>query len=197
MFVELPALGIFAIADQVANLMSWLGVAAGRMMFAHSARDEGGDAARRKLGLAARLLVAYSLAAAFASVALLGWLIPLLYGEAFASAYAGVLLLLPAVLFKGVHALVARYLAGQGHQQPVVRAGLVALALDLALVAALAPWLGWLGAALAKSLAHGVQLGVVLVADRRLHSEDRLRLMPTRADFRALRTWLHRRLSGT
>ena len=31
-------------------------------------------------------------------------------GDVFASAYTGVLLLLPAVLFKGVHAVIARYL---------------------------------------------------------------------------------------
>ena len=51
--VGLSALGIFAIADQIANLMSWLGVAAGRMMFAHSAQDDG-VAVRRKLGLVSR-----------------------------------------------------------------------------------------------------------------------------------------------
>lgn len=193
LFVDLPALGVFAIADQIANLMAWLGIAAGRMMFAHAARD--GDEARRKLGLISRLLVLYSALAALACVALLGWLVPLIYGEAFARAYVGVLLLLPAVLFKGLHAVLARYLAARGHQRPVVRAGLAALGLDLVLVAGLAPVLGWEAAALAKSLALGVQLLIVRAADRRLDPDAPLRLMPGRADLEALRTWVAARLT--
>ena len=191
--VGLAALGIFAIADQISNLMSWLGVAAGRMMFAHSAQDPGGSEARRKLGLSTRLLVAFWIGSSLACVTLLWWLIPLVYTRSFSDAYIGVLLLLPAVLGKSIHSVVAPYLTGQGHQRPVVRAGLAALTIDIALVVGLAPWFGWEAAAFAKSIAHGVQAVAVLVAYRRLYPDSPLSLIPTRADLRYLWQWLGRR----
>ena len=193
LIVDLPALGIFAIADQIANLMAWLGQAAGRMMFAHSARDTEGIEVRRKLGLITRLLIVYSGLAGLAAIALAWWLIPLIYTDAFASAYWGLVLLLPAVLFKGVHAVVARYHAGQGHQRPVVRAGVAALVVDVVLVALLAPLWGWEAAALAKSIALAVQLGIVLAADRRLYPQAPLELVPRRSDLDALLAWVRAR----
>lgn len=194
--VGLAALGIFAIADQIANLMSWLAVAAGRMMFAHSAQDLDGGEAQRKLGLSVRLLVGFWFLCSVASVAVLWWAIPLLYTQSFSPAYLGVLLLLPAVLGKSIHSVVAPYLAGQGHQRPVMRAGLAALAIDVVLVVGLAPEFGWEAAAVAKSVAHTVQLVAVLVAYRRLYPDRKLSLIPTRADLRSMQQWLRRRARG-
>lgn len=194
--VGLAAVGIFAIADQIATIMSWLAVAAGRMMFAHSAQDRDGTEARRKLALAVRLLAGFWIACSIACAALLWWLIPLLYTRSFAAAYVGVLLLLPAVLGKSIHSVVAPYLAGQGHQRPVVRAGLAALGIDVVLVVGLAPRFGWEAAAVAKSVAHAVQMVAVLVAYRRLYPESRLSLIPSAADLRTLQQWLRRRAQG-
>lgn len=193
--VGLAALGVFAIADQIATLLAWPGVVAGRMMFAHSSQDGEGGEARAKLGLAVRMLVVLGVVSALACVALMGWLIPLVFTDAFSAAYVGLLILLPGAVAKSLHMVVGKYLAGQGHQRPVVRAGVAALVIDVVLIVALAPTFGWEAAAVAKTAAHVFQLIVVVVADRRLHPDQPLSLVPTVDDARAVTRWIRQRIS--
>lgn len=184
--------GIYAIADQITHLMSWAGLVAGRMMLAESSSDDQGDRAFATLGLACRAMIPAMLGASALAAASFWWLIPAVFGERFADAYLGVLVLLPAALFKSLHALVSTYLAGRGVQSPVVRAGVAAVTIDAVLATLGALTLGWLGVAAAKSLSYGVQLVWVARALHRHRPDDRMRWILDRDDLRRLRAWVAR-----
>jgi O-antigen/teichoic acid export membrane protein len=167
-FVDLAALGIYAIADQISHLMAWVGLLAGRMMLPEAASDEAdGQRSLAKLGLACRLIVFVTLVGAAIAIGVGRWLIELLFGPSFTDAYVAMLILLPATLFKSLHALIATWLQGRADQRPVVRASAISVALEAVAVAGLAITMGWLGVAVAKTGAYAVQLGLGLVALRR------------------------------
>ncbi len=184
--------GIYAIADQITHLMSWAGLVAGRMMLAESSSDERGDRSFAKLGLACRATIPAMLGAFALAAGTLWWLIPVVFGADFSEAYLGVLVLLPAALFKSLHALISTYLAGRDVQNPVVRAGLVAVIVDAALATVGALTLGWLGVAAAKSVSYAVQLVLVHRALREHRPHERMRWILDRADLGQLRTWAAR-----
>lgn len=167
-FVDLAALGIYAIADQISHLMAWVGLLAGKMMLPEAASDDaGGQRSLAKLALACRLIVAVTLVGAAIAIVLGRWLIELLFGLEFADAYVALLVLLPATLCKSLHALIATWLQGRGDQQPVVRASAISVTVEVIAVAGLAISIGWLGVAIAKTGAYAVQFGLGLAALRR------------------------------
>jgi O-antigen/teichoic acid export membrane protein len=167
-FVDLAALGVYAIADQITHLMAWVGLLAGKMMLPEAASDDAdGQRSLAKLAFACRLIVAVTLIAAAIAIALGRWLIELLFGPMFTDAYLALLLLLPATLCKSLYALIGSWLQGRGDQQPIVRASAISVAVEVAAVAALAASIGLLGIAVAKTVAYVVQLGLCLAALRR------------------------------
>jgi len=188
----LALVGVYAIADQITHLMSWAGLVAGRMMLAESSSDERGDRSFAKLGLSCRAMLPIMFGVFGLATATLWWLIPAVFGVEFTDAYLGVLILLPATLFKSLHALMSTYLAGRGVQEPVVRAGVVAVAADVVLATVGALTLGWLGVAAAKSLSHGVQLAWVYRALRRHRADLPWRWTLDQADLHGLRAWVKR-----
>lgn len=187
--IGLPALGIYAIADQISHLLAWGGLLAGKLMLPESASDPEGKRSFDKLALACRLQLA-SLVVASAALILVGrGLIVLLFGDAFLEAWLLLVILLPAAIAKSLFALISTWLAGRGIQTPLVRAGALAIAVEVVAVLMLIPVLGPLGVALGKSLAYLTQLALGL---RVLHrsTDARLRWLLDRQDLLALRRWL-------
>jgi O-antigen/teichoic acid export membrane protein len=201
--VGLAAIGIYAIADQISHLMAWAGLLAGKMMLPEAARDSDGRASLVKLGFACRLLIAVLLVGSLLVAAVGAWVIVALFGQAFESAYLALLILLPATLAKSLQALISTWLQGRSVQQPIVRGSAIAVAVEVIAVAILAFAVGWLGIAIAKTVAHVLQLGLsmrALQAHCREHGLDQgEHLLPggrwllDREDLAALRRWLDRR----
>lgn len=198
-FVDLAALGIYAIADQITHLMALGGLQAGKMMLPEAASDVDGKRSLVKLALGVRLLVVVSVLGAAIAIGVGPWLIPWLFGDEFGNAYVAMLLLLPATLCKSVSGLIATWLQGRGDQQPVVRASAISVGVEAIAVAGLAITLGWLGVAIAKTGAYAVQLGLTLAALRRHRAqlpEDDGHLIPggrwliTSSDVRVVWEWL-------
>lgn len=201
-FVDLAALGIYAIADQITHLMVLGSLQAGKMMLPEAASDADGQRSLAKLALAARLLVAVSVIGAAIAIGVGPWVIPWLFGDEFVDAYVAMLLLLPSTLFKSVYGLIATWLQGRGDQQPVVRASAISVAVEVIAVAGLAITVGWLGVAIAKTGAYAVQLGLGLAALRRHRAKlpgDDGYLIPggrwliTGSDVRLVWGWLARK----
>lgn len=188
-FVSLADIGLYAIGDQVAHLTSWLGLVAGRLMFAQSSHDQGGERARAKLLLASRLLVAVVGGGALVVATAGYWAIPLFFGDRFGPAYWVLLLLLPASLVKGLNALFASYLSGQGQQTYVVRAGAIAVLLYAGMIIA-GGWLfGWKGVAVAKCGAYAIQFAIVHHGFRGTGGGEGQRWLPGLADLATLWRW--------
>ncbi len=194
-FVGLAEIGIYAIADQITHMMATVGITAGRFLFAESAADERGERTRAKLELASRLVLVLILVGALVAATSFWWLIPILFGTAFAPAYVGVLILIPASLMRNLYFLFSTYLAGQNLQAPAMRGSGAALAAEVALVVAGAMAFGWHGAAIAKSIATIIQFTWVYRAYRDLTREyGSFRWTLNRADLAILRGWLAARL---
>ena len=122
--VDLPALGLYAIADQLANVMTLGSTVIGRMMFAQSAQDPDGEESRRKLGILIRLLLPITIAITILALSSFWFLIPLLYSDAFTASYSAFVLISPVITFRAVTAQFAMYLTGQDEQRPVILASI-------------------------------------------------------------------------
>jgi O-antigen/teichoic acid export membrane protein len=193
-WIPVADVGIYSIADQCAHMVAMLGIVAGRMMLAQSANDPSGEQSRKKLGLAARLLVAITAMATLVAAATAWFLIPLAFGEDFAPAWIGMLLLMPAALAKGLYALFSTYLLGRGVASPVARAGAAAIVVEVVGVLAVAATFGWMGVAVVKTVAYAVQAIVTFSAYRASPGAEPIRWVLDGADLRALRRWLVTRL---
>lgn len=193
-WIPMADVGIYSTADQCAHMVALLGIVAGRMMLAQSANDPDGEQSRRKLGLAARLLIAFTAVSTVVAAATAWFLIPLVFGEAFAPAWVGVLLLMPAALGKGLYALFSTYLLGRGITRPVVRAGAAAITLEVVGVLIAASLYGWIGVALVKTAACLLQAGITIVGYRLSPGASPVRWMLRADDLAALRRWLANRL---
>jgi O-antigen/teichoic acid export membrane protein len=187
--IGLPALGIYAIADQISHLLAWGGLLAGKLMLPESAGDAEGRRSFDKLGLACRLQLASLLIASAVLIVIGRPVIVLLFGDAFVEGWLLLVILLPAAIAKSLFALISTWLSGRGIQAPLVRLGAIAIAVEIVGVLALMAWLGPIGVAIGKSLAYLVQLALGLRVVRASQTE-RLRWRLNRADLLALRRWL-------
>jgi O-antigen/teichoic acid export membrane protein len=183
LFVSLADVGHYAVAQTLAELVAYLGIAFQISVLPILARSEGGTAAEstsstavRHHGLLAFVLVLANLV--FAPLVLLFG-----YGAAFRPALVPLFVLIPGMWFMGTGSLVVGDLRGRG--RPGVAsavkgtAALVTIVLDLILI----PPFGVLGAAIASTLAYA-SFGVVsLVVLSRISGITVRRLaVPTRAD---------------
>lgn len=193
--VTSSAVGLYGTADQFGALIGTAGVMAGRMMLAQSANDPEGVESRRKLGLASRLIIVFVFAAAVGFAAIGQWLLPFLFGADFAPAYVGVLLLCPSALFKGLGTMLATYLIGRGITSPALRAGVIAITVEIIGVYLAARAFGWHGAAVVKSFAFAVQFAILYFAYRRDGEGEPVRWLLNGEDARFLRRWVRSRLS--
>jgi|GEM_PF-2071980 len=192
--IGVAALGLYSVADQIATVLAWGGLVAGRMMLAESSSDRAGDAARWKLGLGVRtLLLVVGVAAIFAAST--GWyIIPTVFGEEFAPAYIGLLILLPAAQLRGSTALIGTYLMGRSVLRPVLIAGAAAIAVIAVGSPIAAHFFGWRGVAVVRVIAYAVQLVLTARAYRQATGES-FRWILDRDDVNALAAWARLRLA--
>jgi O-antigen/teichoic acid export membrane protein len=110
------------------------------------------------------------------------WLVPLLFGEAFADAVVPVWFLLGSMSMFAVYQVLTRYFIAVGRQRVNIITQLGALALNLALNVTLIPRLGIDGAALASLLSHTTAAVGILVAFRRDSGQRLADVLIPRAD---------------
>lgn len=196
--LSLRNLGVYAVADQMAHLLSWSGLVAGRMMFRESSADGDGAAAARQLSLAVRAVVTVIVLVLLAFIPLGGPAIRYVFGEEFNSVYAAVLVFFPSVFARALVALYGGWLAGQNHQGPVARAGLLAVAVLVLGALPAASVGGAIAVAALKSASMCLQFVLILHAFRALAPPglDR-RWFLSRDDVRTLRRSVARRLFRT
>ena len=191
--VGMVAIGLFSVADQIATVLAWGGLIAGRMMLAQSAADPTGEQSRRKLGLSVRTLLVVVGSGALVIGATGYWLGPGVFGDEFQAAVPGVLLLLPTALIRGSTGLISGHLIGRNVIKPVLTAGIVSVGLMLVFSPLAALAFGWLGVAVVRVVVVVVQL-VLIVRANGQDSGERMRWIFNGEDYRSLRTWLRARL---
>ena len=99
--------------------------------------------------------------------ALAGWIIPLLFGDAFEDAVVISYLILPGTVFLSVRRVLAEGLRGLGHPGIGTVAEIVALGWLVVALSVCIPLFGVRGAAIAMTTAYAASLGVTLVGAAR------------------------------
>ncbi len=194
-FVATEQVGIYAIGDQLNHVAAVVPLVIGRMMFAESALDVDGKGSRIKLGIVVRLVLPIMTVAVLGGAATFWFLIPLVFGEAFADSYIAFLILMPTAVCKAVQTQFSTYLTGQGHQRRVISAGVAGVITDVVILLCLVPVIGWTGAAWAKVCGYFMQLFLVVKAYRVHEPEgERLTWIFGRSDIAFLVRWVETRL---
>ncbi|MBI4022810.1 oligosaccharide flippase family protein [Candidatus Berkelbacteria bacterium] len=180
-FLGNEATGVYSIAAFAVDALYLVAITTGTLFFPIATAEP----ERRDL-LTAQ--VVRTLVVIMAAILLVGglaayWLIPLLYGTAFAGAVAPTLILLPGIYFLSLETILMNNFAARG--LPITAVGIVGLGLGVNLLLNLAfiPTLGIGGAALASVAAYGVMLALSLLYFRSLSATPLAAvLVPRRSD---------------
>ena len=151
------ALGLYALAVSVAQLLWLISVAASVVLFPRVASntETSADTAARTAQVARVVLTISVLGAG--GLALGGpLLVRTLYGNEFAGAISPLLLLLPGIAVFSLPNVLASYIAGVGRPRLNLYVALAALAVTIALDLALIPAMGIDGAAIASTASYAV-----------------------------------------
>jgi O-antigen/teichoic acid export membrane protein len=145
------ALGHYALGVALVEQLWQLSTALGTVVFARSARAADPAGFTRSVGRLLRVTVAVTAAGAVALAAAAGWVVPLVYGEAFRPSVQVVYLLMPGVIAFSAFKLVNTDLAGKGRPALSLAAVVPALAVNVGLCVLLIPRYGAAGAAIASA----------------------------------------------
>ena len=149
------AVGLYSVAVGAGERLWLLSFAASAMLLPRIARAQG-ELAHLTPIIARHVLLA-SAAAAAVLAALAPWLLPPLFGAAFADAVPPLRMLCPGLVACALSRVLSSDLAGRGHPGLNAALGAVALITNIGANSVLIPRHGPLGAAAASSLAYGLE----------------------------------------
>ncbi|MBT2518467.1 oligosaccharide flippase family protein [Streptomyces sp. ISL-90] len=157
--------GLYSAAASIAALPLGLGHALGaaefRAVAMHAAE---GPAETVNRGI--RSAISATLIACLGLAVVTPWLVPLLFGASFSGSIVPTLICLVGSLGLTVGYVASMMLAAQGRGSVMTVAQVTCLTVNIALLFALAPWLGAVGAAIASSAAFLVLLVILTIALR-------------------------------
>lgn len=184
------AVGIYTIAVVLAESLWHLSQSAGYVLLPKFSAMEASEAKAKGRHVASAssrlsLLITASLGLGLAMVG--PWLIPLLFGEAFAEAKSALLLLLPGIVAFSMVNVVTNYLVGRGYPQLPSLAFFCAFVVTVTLDLILIPGWGIRGAALASSVSYISATALVAFFYRKIAKAPfREFSLPRMSDFQAL-----------
>jgi O-antigen/teichoic acid export membrane protein len=143
--------GVYAVASQVANLLTMLPGVIAMLLFPRvaSAQDPRGEFAIRVTRHVSFLMLSMCAAAAAGS-----FLLPLVYGARFADSTIQLLILLPGVCLIGIESVLVQHFTGTGLPVAIPIFWLVTLAVSIGFNLALVPVFGARGAAVTSTLSY-------------------------------------------
>ena len=143
--------GVYAVASQVAMMLMMLPGVIATLLFPRVAarRDETGEVTCIVTRHTAFVMLIICLVSAPVS-----FILPLLYGAAFADVTVQLLILLPGVYLIGLESVMVQYFNAMGLPAAIPLFWLMTLMVNVALVFALVPFFGARGAALASTISY-------------------------------------------
>lgn len=160
------AAGLYAVAVQLTDLMLVVPGALGLVMFRRGARGSLGHFTDTMRVL--RLTALFGIAASLLALALAGWAVPLVYGNAYRGAVTPLRWLLPGVIAFSVQSVLSSYLAGRGRPRAVLVAWLLGAVFGIGVDLFVIPAYGVVGAAIVSSLSYLLVTSVHIKAMRSL-----------------------------
>ncbi|WP_156223962.1 lipopolysaccharide biosynthesis protein [Pseudactinotalea suaedae] len=152
------AVGLFAVASPVADLLLVLPVAAGTILLPRYYSVETTPAAVRRNGLRIAVLTA---AVGTLTALLAPWLVPLLYGADYFGAVLVLQIMVPGVVLFAYARVMQSYLISRSRYSPVLWASVLAVVVSVGVQLAATPALGAVGAALAVSAGFATMFAVI------------------------------------
>lgn len=175
-FRDVSQVGYYTLATSLTQLIWLVPSAAAQVLLPSVAADADSAAAQRRTARVTRLVLWGGGGIGLALMLVAQWLIPLVYGAAFAPSVAPLRLLLPGIACYGVANVLNAYMAGSGNQRHTMTMAIVGLATIVALDLLLIPPYGIEGAAIASSIAYTIiAAGLCLIFTR--HSGIGLRAL--------------------
>jgi O-antigen/teichoic acid export membrane protein len=152
--------GVYAVAAQVSFLLLLLPGVIAALLFPRVASDHDstGEFATQVTRYASAVMLIMCVAAAIGS-----FLLPYIYGAAFADSQFQLLILLPGIYLMGIESVLVQHFTGTGLPAAIPAFWLVTLAINLGLNLVLVPRFGARGAALASTLSYALISGLVAV----------------------------------
>jgi O-antigen/teichoic acid export membrane protein len=145
--------GVYAVASQVANLLTMLPAVVGTLLFPRVAsyQDPSGEFAIRVTRHVSFVMLVMCAVVAAGSFAL-----PLIYGARFVDATIQLLILLPGICLIGIEAVLVQHFVGTGLPRAIPIFWLITLAVNIGLNLMLVPVFGARGAALVSTLSYAL-----------------------------------------
>jgi O-antigen/teichoic acid export membrane protein len=152
--------GVYAVASQVANLLTMLPGVIAMLLFPRIAsyQDQRGEFAIKVTRHVSFVMLTMCAAAAAGS-----FLLPLVYGARFADSTVQLLILLPGVCLIGIESVLVQHFTGTGLPLAIPIFWLITLAVSLGLNLALVPVFGARGAAVTSTISYALIFGLVAV----------------------------------
>lgn len=168
-FVGPGGLGIYLVASGLAERLWMLSTSAGGVLFPRIASLHGDERSRMEITSAvARHVFSLTLILGVVLGALAAWLVRLLYGSAYASSAAALVLLIPGVVFLSLSRILANDLSGRGRPELNSYVAVLGLATNVVANLALIPTMAAAGAALASTISYSTTTLVKLVIYHRV-----------------------------
>ncbi len=158
--------GLYMAGVSLAELSQYVNNAAMVVLYPETARREGADRTRTSLlgaGISFYGVVACSIGMAF----LIPWLLPLLYGRAFASAVPAALWLLPGMPAMALFRMFGSVATAMGHPELRAYAAFCGMVVTISLDLFLIPTFGIVGAAWASTLAYIISAVIMVILTMR------------------------------
>lgn len=167
LFMDARAVGLYALAQAVCEWVWLVPRSAATVLFPFVA---GSDDRRGQEATARTCRVVFALAG-LATVGLFltaGWLVPTIFGKAFAESVLPIRLLLPGIWAGSIAGSLSAFLAGRGHPELPLFTSLVCLAANVSLNLVLVPRHGIGGAAVASAITYALMTLVNAFLSRRI-----------------------------
>jgi O-antigen/teichoic acid export membrane protein len=145
--------GVYAVASQVANLLTMLPGVIAMLLFPRVASYQD---PRGEFALQVTRHVSFVMLIMCVVVAAGSFLLPLIYGARFADATIQLLILLPGVCLIGIESVLVQHFTGTGLPAAIPVFWLITLAISVGLNLALVPVFGARGAAVTSTLSYAV-----------------------------------------
>jgi O-antigen/teichoic acid export membrane protein len=188
LFLGPAATGPYFVAVQLVERLWMISQATTTVLLPHLASMQDLEVDRRRItSLAVRLMAVFSAGIALVLAPIAGYLLILLFGDAFASAAGVPVWLLPGVVAYNVARVLASDIAARGRPGLTMKISFAALAINVIFNLLLIPRYGMVGAALATSTAYiAATLLYVLVYLQLAEGETWRTLAPRRADLQMI-----------
>jgi O-antigen/teichoic acid export membrane protein len=152
--------GVYAVASQVANLLTMLPGVIAMLLFPRVASYQD---PRGEFAIQVTRHVSFVMLIMCAVVAAGSFLLPLIYGARFADATIQLLILLPGVCLIGIESVLVQHFTGTGLPAAIPVFWLITLAVSIGLNLALVPVFGARGAAVTSTLSYALIFVLVAV----------------------------------